>query len=207
MLVLVPLLLGTAVVGVNMARSMQTIQLARDAGHMYARGVDFSQLGNQTILTTVGVGTGLSTTAGSGNAVTILSTVTYVDKALCLSDGLPVDGAGNPIGCTNLNQWVFTQRITIGNAAVHGSNFGNPQVGGSTGVTVNSTTGKISLDDQCTKSGDVATISGVNPYSNVEGVVSGLPSGQVIYIAEAGARGFSMAPFMPNALHYSFNMF
>jgi hypothetical protein len=80
-------------------------------------------------------------------------------------------------------------------------------VGGNNGVTINSTTGKISLSDQTTKPGDVATFSGVNPYSNVSGVISGLPSGQVIYVAEAAALGFSMAPFMNNALHYSFNMF
>src|SRR4051794_23481701 len=85
MLVLVPLLLGTVVIGVNMVRSLQTVQLARDAGHMYARGVDFSQIGNKTILATIGTGTGLSTTAGAGSSVVILSTITYVDKAMCLS--------------------------------------------------------------------------------------------------------------------------
>ena len=43
MLVMVPLLLGTGVTGINMIRSLQTVQLARDAGHMYARGVNFTQ--------------------------------------------------------------------------------------------------------------------------------------------------------------------
>ena len=41
-LTLVPLLLGTGATGVNMIRTLQTAQLARDAGHMFARGVDFS---------------------------------------------------------------------------------------------------------------------------------------------------------------------
>jgi hypothetical protein len=207
MLVLVPLLLGTAVVGVNMVRSLQTIQLGRDAGHMYARGVDFSQAGNKTILASIGAGTGLSTTSGSGNAVVMLSSLLYVDKAICLSDGLAVDAGGNPIGCTNLGKWVFKQRLVIGKSSVHASNFGSPVVGGSTGVTIDATTGAISLDDQVKKTGDRATFSGVLPYSSVAGVVSGLPSGQVIYIAEAAAQGFNMAPILPSALHYSFNMF
>ena len=207
MLVLVPLLLGTTAVGVNMVRSLQTIQLGRDAGHMYARGVDFSQIGNKTILATIGGGVGLSTTNGSGNAVVILSSIAYVDKATCLSDGLTVDAGGNPIGCTNLGKWVFTQRLVIGKSSIHASNFGSPVVGGSTGVTLNATTGEISLDDQVKKTGDVATFSGINPYANVSGVISGLPSGQEIFIAEAAAEGFSMPPFMPNAIHYSFNMF
>ena len=41
-LVMVPLLLGTMVVGFNLIRSIQVNQINRDAGHMYARGVDFS---------------------------------------------------------------------------------------------------------------------------------------------------------------------
>ena len=62
-LVLVPLMLGTMSIGLNMIRSLQTVQLARDAGHMYARGVDFSLPGNQTILTTIGADLGLTTSA------------------------------------------------------------------------------------------------------------------------------------------------
>lgn len=73
LLVLVPLFLGTGVTGINMIRTLQTVQLARDAGHMYARGVDFSQTGNQTILVNLGSALGLSGTAGQGSAVVILS--------------------------------------------------------------------------------------------------------------------------------------
>ena len=203
MLVLIPMLLGSTAIGVNMVRSLQTVQLARDAGHMFARGVDFSQIGNKTILATIGAGTGLSTTSGSGNSVVILSSVAYIDKAMCLSDGLAVDAGGNPIGCTNLGKWVFTQRLVIGKSGIHSSNFGDPGAG----VTLNATTGEISLDDQVKKTTDRATFSGINPYANVAGAVSGLPSGQEIFIAEAATQGFSMPPFMPNAVHYSFNMF
>jgi len=34
-MVLVPLLLGTGAAGINMILTLQTIQVARDAGHMY----------------------------------------------------------------------------------------------------------------------------------------------------------------------------
>lgn len=47
---LVPLLIGAGVVGVNLVRTLETEQLARDAGHMYARNIDFSSSGNQQIL-------------------------------------------------------------------------------------------------------------------------------------------------------------
>ena len=105
-LVMVPLLLGTTEVGLNMINTLQTVQLARDTGHMYARGVDFTQPGNLQILASLGAGVGMSTSTGAnqGNARVILSQLKYIDAATCLANGLPVDAGGNPIGCTNLGQ-------------------------------------------------------------------------------------------------------
>jgi len=201
-LVMVPLLLGTTEIGLNMVNTLQTVQLARDAGHMYARGVDFTQSGNLQILASLGVGVGMSssTGAGQGNARVILSQLKYIDKATCLSDGLPTDTNGNPIGCTNLGQWVFSQRITIGNTSMRNSNFGNPSVA----VTIASD-GTITLNQQCTNAGDVASF-GVTA-TNVYGNVTGLPSGQVLYIAEAEAIGFKMNPYETNPITYSYGIF
>ena len=141
-LVLVPLLLGTAVIGVNMTRALLTIQLSRDAGHMYARGVDFSQPGNQTVLSTLGANLGLSTTPGNGSAVVLLSALTYVDANACALVGA-VDSSGQPTsGCTNYRQWAFTQRLAIGNPSIHQSNYGSPLATGPTGVTIDPVTGK-----------------------------------------------------------------
>ena len=202
---MVPLLLGTIGTGLNMLRTLETVQLARDAGHMYAKGADFSRPGNQTILVTLGTWLGL-TTASSSKALVILSKVTYVDKAMCASDG-KVDGSGEPLGCTNYGKWVFVQRVEIGNTALRTSNFGSPLGSGPNAVTVDPTTGKISLDDQVTKSGAIANFTGINPYANVGGSISGLPSGQVIYIAEAASVGVTMAPYSPDSVMYSFDMF
>lgn len=206
LLIMVPLLLGTGVLGINMIRALQTIQLARDAGHMYARGIDFALPGNQTVIADLGNDLGMSPTTGQGNAVVILSSLTYVDQAACASVGA-VDAMGNPTAaCTNYTRWVFTQRLTVGNSSVRGSNFGSPLSGGPTGVTIGAD-GKISVMDQVTKGGDVATFSGVNPYSVVNGVASGLPSGQVLYLAEAAATGFNVPPFVSNLASYSFGFF
>jgi hypothetical protein len=205
-MVLVPLLLGTGAAGINMILTLQTIQLARDAGHMYARGLDFSQPGNKTILANLGQTLGLSTTAGSGSALVILSELTYVDKATCAAGGA-VDSNGNPSGCTNLGKWVFTQRVQIGNTNVRTSNIGSPLTSGPTGVTVDATTGKISVSDYVTKAGAVATFNSINPYSSVNGTVTGLPSGEVLYIAEAAATAFSMPPFIGPHATYSYGLF
>jgi hypothetical protein len=201
MLVMGPLVLGTGVMGINMIRALQVVQLARDAGHMYARGIDFSLPGNQTVLANLGSNVGLSTTSGQGNAVVIFSQLTYVDKNACAAVGA-VDASGNPTAaCTNYTKWVFAERLSMGNTSVHTSNFGSPS-----GVTIGSD-GKISASDQATKAGDQATFSGVNPYSVNNGVASGLPSGQVLYLAEASALGFNMAPFVGNAKMYEFGFF
>jgi hypothetical protein len=200
-LTLLPLLLGTGVVGINMIRTLQTIQLARDAGHMFARGVDFSQPGSAAILGNIGGSLGLSTTAGSGSAVVILSALTYVDRNLCTAAGA-VDGNGNPYNCTNYTKWVFTRRLTIGNTSVRQSNIGAPS-----NVPMDSVTGKIQLHDYVTNAGAVTQFSGVNPYTVVGGQAQGLPSGQTLYVAEAGAQGFSLPPFVPDAVTYSYGLF
>jgi hypothetical protein len=203
--VLLPLLLGAGATGVNLIRTQQTIQLARDAGHMYARTIDFSQQGNQKILLRIGKDLGLR--ASGGSAVVILSALTYVDRAACAAVGA-VDTSGNPTGaCTNYTRWVFTQRIMIGNPSVRPSNYGSPLTSGPTGVTVNSTTGRISAADYVKKAGAVAQFNAVNPYSVVSGVAQGLPSGQQLYVAEAAAAGYNMPPFVRDAVAYSWGMF
>src|SRR5205809_736563 len=110
MLVLVPLLLGTAGVGINMIRTLETVQLARDVGHMYARGSDFAQTGNKTIMMALANDLHLTGSASTSDSVVILSKVTYIDKAMCASDGR-VDPSGEPLGCTNYQKWAFVQRL------------------------------------------------------------------------------------------------
>ena len=85
--------------------------------------------------------------------------------------------------------------------------MGSPLTSGPTGVTVDSTTGKISVSDYCTKAGAVANFNSINPYSDVNNVVSGLPSGQVLYVAEAGATAWTVKPFVGNSSTYSFGLF
>ena len=204
--ILIPLLLGTVGVGLNMVAELETAQLARDAGHLFAKDVDFSQAGNKTILTTIGADLGLSATAGSGKAVVVLSSVKYVDKGVCTGFGL-VDAGGNPSGCTNYQKWVFVQRLIIGNSSLHSSNLGSPVTTGSQPVTLDPTTGLVTPDTQeATNPGDVAVFSGLNPFV-VAGNLDQLPSGQVIYVAEAAARVISMPPFAPGGLTYSYTMF
>jgi len=206
MLVMTPLFLGTGVIGVNMIKNLQATQLARDLGHMYARGVNFGKPGNLTVVGNLGQSLGLSTTAGTGRGVVILSRLTYVDDNMCAAVSA-VDAGGVHLGsCTNYGYWVFTQRVAIGNTSVRTSNYGAPLTSGPTGVTM-AADGSISMSDYVKQAGARATFTGVNPYAVVNGQVSGLPSGEGLYVAEAAALGFNMPPFVSNAVAYSWGIF
>jgi len=214
LMVILPLILGTGAIGINLIRTQQTVQLARDAGHMFARGVDFSQSGNQSILATIGTGLGLSSTtaAGSGTAVVILSGLTYVDGSTCTAAN-QANGAGSSPTCTNLGKWVFTQRLEVGNTTLRTSNYGAPITNGSdlpNNVTLDSQ-GKITIGQYATRTGAVAQFSsanGINPYTvSAGGAVSGLPSGQKLYLSEAAGQGFGMPPFVAGSPTYSFAFF
>lgn len=111
-LVLVPLLLGTMVVGFNIIRDIQAHQITRDAGHMFARGVDFSTAngaGNRAVLTYLSPRLAVSTPAGTGTL--ILASFEYIGKTTCT-------------GCKNQYHAVFTRQIPIGNASLFASKFG-----------------------------------------------------------------------------------
>jgi len=186
LVVFVPLMLGVISCGLNMHLQLQTVQLARDAGHMFARYIDFTLLGNQQVLSAVAGTLGLSTTAGQGTAVVILSNVRYVDVSACQQAG-KVDTHGNPSGCTNYGQWVFSKRLVIGNSSIRTSNLGTPS------AAIVASDGSISITNQVTSTSDVATITGINPWNSTTD--TGLPSGQMVYVAEASATGFHMPPF------------
>ena len=120
----VTLLIGTLVIGGNLIKAIQVVQLCRDVGHMWAYGVDFSQASNQNLIAKLAQGLNFST-SGTGNGVVILSNVTYIGNNQCTAGGL----AANTTSCPNLFQTVFTRRVVVGNASVRASNFGTPNSG------------------------------------------------------------------------------
>ena len=129
----IPLFLGMAVIGINLVRAVQVTQVCRDAGHMYANGIDFSQSTYQTLLIDLAIGLNMSTSGGNG--VEILSTVMYVDSNACTAGGYQA----NSTNCPNLNTIVFTRRLVVGNSSLHSSNLGSPvssEMDGSGNVSV-----------------------------------------------------------------------
>jgi Flp pilus assembly protein TadG len=111
-LVLVPLLLGAAYIGVYLIAAIEVTQLTRDAGHMFARGVDFSTTQNKNML--LHLGSNMNITTSGGDGVVVLSQIKYLGATEC------------PTGCTNINNAVFVRRLTVGNTSLYNSKFGDP---------------------------------------------------------------------------------
>jgi hypothetical protein len=130
-LVLMPLLLGGLSVGFNLVRATQVAQFARDAGHLYAYGIDFTQSSAQQML--VKLATGLNFALSGGTGEVILSTVLMVGPNDCTAGGLQA----NTGSCPNLNQAVHTRWYKAGNTSLYNSTFGTP-------TTADPTTGIIS---------------------------------------------------------------
>jgi hypothetical protein len=114
-LVLVPLLMGSLIIGFNLIRAIQANQVNRDSGHMFARGVDFSTTtgaGNRAVLTYMAPRLAFSPPTG----VVILAAIQYVGPNTCDQ-------------CPNEYHAVFLQQLMIGNPALLNSYFGTVQAG------------------------------------------------------------------------------
>jgi hypothetical protein len=112
-----PILLGVFVFGASLVREVQAIQVGREVAELYARNIDFSQQGNQDIVTNyVAIGLSMQGNSGNvtggtaGNGLVIFSTYTM----------------NNTAGANNLNHVVVANRVVLGNKNLYTSVFGNP---------------------------------------------------------------------------------
>ena len=160
---LVPLLLGLFSVGFGLIRDMQGVQLTRDVGHMWARGVDFSTQANQDLLTArLAQGLSLVSNSGSvtggtnGNGVVVLSIFTNIGAAQCPN-------------CNNAGHTVLVRRIIIGNYTKFTTSFGTPDAS-----LVNQTTGAIKnyAGDASARADNFNNVLALNP-------------GEIAYFAES----------------------
>jgi hypothetical protein len=118
---LLTLLLGTFSIGMTLTKSVQAGVVARDAGAMFMRYVDFTVPGNRALL--VRLANGLGMTDNGGQGVVIMTQILHVGPAECAAGGLAV------AACPNNGFDVVTKRMVVGNPAVYTTTFGNPGPG------------------------------------------------------------------------------
>src|SRR5581483_3623592 len=167
----IPLFLGTVVIGFNLIRAVQVTQVSRDAGHMYASGIDFSQSTYQNLLVSLAIGLNMTTTGGNG--VVYFSTVMFVTSSACTAGGYQADSTH----CPNLNTTVFTRRVVVGNYGLSSTSaFCTPQ------SSDMDSSGNVSVAGYLTHtSNQVANFQNVIPCFSTTSSVS---CTQIAYISE-----------------------
>jgi hypothetical protein len=179
--------------GMNFIRFNKANDVARATALMYIKGQDMTVLGTQEILARVGQGLDLevddgaappnqaiSTTRGSG--LIILSQVQYVGPNTCNN-------------CTNMNHYVFLQRVYIGNKSLQFN-----------GTSVASALGNPAAADWSTTTGAVTNVftdSGARVSSSFAGLWNpGVGDGQIVYVVESFfAGGFGSGQFGGNGVY------
>ncbi len=126
---LVPMLIGSFVVGMNLIRSIQCNQVCRDLDSMYIHGGDFSTYPLQQEASKLAQGLNLqvgasfagneqSNTGNAGNGIVTVTQIMWIGgptSASCIAVG----GSAN---CTNQDSFVYTQQIQFGNGTLENAN-------------------------------------------------------------------------------------
>ena len=140
----VPLIYFMMTLGFRLTRSIEQVELVNDVSQMFARGIDFSQASNQTMLTGTlaadfamqGNGGNTVTGGSSGPMAIVLSQYFYVNSA---------DPGCN--GCANRGQVVLERRIILGNNTLIGIQGTPASVGSIPAGALNTTTGTCEQSD------------------------------------------------------------
>jgi hypothetical protein len=187
---LVPMLIGAFVVGMNLIRSIQCNQVARDLDSMYIHGGDFSTYPLQQEAQRLAQGLNLQiggSFAGNqqsnvGNAGNGLATVTQImwiggtTSANCVAVG-----ASN---CTNQSSFVYTEQIQFGNGTLANSNTVSL---GQCPAAIMNTSGIVQnyvTDARAEIAGSTQTkLQSLWQVGN--GTTTPLTDGQVVYVVEA----------------------
>jgi hypothetical protein len=175
-----PALVWMFTTGMNFLRFNKANDVAHSTALMYMKGTDMTVLGSQEIIARVAQGLDLEVDDGAtppsqalsnsrGSGLVVLTQVQYVGATTCT-------------GCANLNQYVYLQRIYIGNK--------NLQIAGS---TVQSSLGNPPSNLWNSSTGMVST-----PYTSTTNQLPGsfaglwspaLGDGQIVYVVECFFKG------------------
>ena len=218
MLWAVPFLLITLALGMNLIEGLEVIQLARDTASMYARKVDFTTDAGKDMLDRIGNGLNLRTQDSANSQATIvMSALTFMDTSACAT------AVANGCTCGNSGNWVFAQYLILppplANSPASQSQYGNPgsaaNLADSKGVIplCNSDSAKRALSYSSNPAALATSFSarGFTSWANPPGY--GLPSGQLVYLVEVTANGYSVpglvdvVPGHPSSLIYNYAIF
>ena len=179
--------------GMNFIRFNKANDVARAAALMYIKGQDMTVLGTQEILARVGQGLDLEVDDGAtpptqalsntrGSGLVVLSQVQFVGPNTCNN-------------CTNLNKYVFLQRVYVGNRnlAFNGSSV-QSALGDPAAAIWSTTTGAVTNSYTDTRAQVASSFASL--WSPAVG------DGQIVYVVESYfAGGFGSGDFGGNGVY------
>lgn len=115
---LMPVMFGVFSIGMSLTMSVRAASLAKDAGVLFMRYVDFSNTSNQDVILKIANGFIIRETGGNG--VLILTQIMKAGTAQC------VPPYATTASCPNFNEPVIVKRIVLGNPLLTTSRFGTP---------------------------------------------------------------------------------
>lgn len=201
---MVPIFLGSFVVGMNLIRSIQCNQVCRDLDDMYIHGADFSTYPIQQEAQRLAQGLNLqisgfvgdqggtsgheqANTTNTGNGLVTVTQIMWVGgttSASCTSVA--------PQACTNQDSFVYVQQIQFGNGSLANSN--TVTVGQCPSSIMNTSGEVVNSDNNGVLNNNIVNASAALPGSAqtaMQGLWQSGPSGttpltdqQVVYIVE-----------------------
>jgi len=189
----IPLIMGSFIVGMNLIRSNYANQVCRDLTDIYIHGGDFSTYSMQQLSQRLAQGLNLqigasftgnqqSNTGNAGNGLVTVTQIMWVGSTT--SPNCLAAVAGGAASCTNHDSFVYTQQIQFGNGTLANSStvsLGNPGSGAvltSAGIVQN----PVTDSNAALGSGPQTAMKAMWQTTN-NGQTS-LIDGQLIYIVE-----------------------
>lgn len=189
--VMIPAIIGSAGVGVQLGRSIQVAQVSRDTCKMFFTGIDFTTASNQKLVGRLAYGMGLASSSDgtinpTGNGLVVLTKVQKVGSSQCQLGGY---SNGN---CPNKGLLVIVKRVAFGNTSLRQSSFGMPP-----NMMIQGE-GEVLASDFADESSLVVPATAPTQYLN-------LTDGQYAYVTETFFRMPSMSGFGASN-SYAFNV-
>jgi hypothetical protein len=187
--IFVPLLMGSFIVGMNLIRSNYANQVCRDLTDIYIHGGDFSTYSMQQLAQRLAQGLNLqigssftgnsnSNTGNGGNGLVTVTQIMYVGATT--SPNCVAVGAAN---CTNHDNFVYTQQIQFGNSNLSSST--TVTLGTPSGATLTSA-GIVQnpVTDTHAKLGSTPQAAMKALWQTTSNGQTSLADGQLVYIVE-----------------------
>lgn len=172
---LVLMSVGAFAVGMILDRHLTLGQVVRNAGNMYARGIDFASDQNKNFIIDAGIGLDLHLT--SGHTSVWFSLLTRVP-----ADAQCDDGSGGTRDCNNNGEVVIAQRYMIGDT--NGPNMHSRLAAAGLPSSFLDASGNVAAEGDHQNYFDLTEARATSAPSSVTNTSTGIQENELLYVVE-----------------------